>query len=380
MAFLLMKTQRHLLLSVAGISPAVITETLFGLYYKHRIIRGDVHIITTSRGRDSMVMHLAGENSQLDRFNQEYQADWRLREIDVIQDEEGNPLPDLRSSQDNFIVADLILRRVREFTENDDIILHASLAGGRKTMGYYLGQSMSWLARPDDDLSHVLIPENLEQNRQFFFPEKNDFELHPQIDYASLPLVKMGRKFQELLKDDKVNKENKPISYRETVELFQNYLKDQSGEATIRLNLPTRTLFLENTAVVTLSPMSMALYLFFCEYANNQTGNEAFEPTGHSFRHRNNLADCLRRCQVKIPEQAKGLSALLLERSRWPDHWREEGDAAYANARKKDMNKPLSDLKSDFPEYTFKLIHKGRKKTASLYYVSIDPDRLKIES
>lgn len=49
--------------------------------------------------------------------------------------------------------------------------IHASLAGGRKTMSYYLGQAMNLFGRKQDRLSHVLLkPEYEYQVGNFYYP------------------------------------------------------------------------------------------------------------------------------------------------------------------------------------------------------------------
>jgi CRISPR-associated protein (TIGR02584 family) len=57
-------------------------------------------------------------------------------------------LDDLRTSALNELAGNVIVARVYEWTRHDEVILHASLAGGRKTMGFYLARAMSWFARP----------------------------------------------------------------------------------------------------------------------------------------------------------------------------------------------------------------------------------------
>ena len=49
-------------------------------------------------------------------------------------------------------------------------MLHVSIAGGRKTMGFYLGYAFSLFARPQDALSHILVSSPFEGHPDFFFP------------------------------------------------------------------------------------------------------------------------------------------------------------------------------------------------------------------
>ena len=85
---------------------------------------------------------------------------------------DGTPLYDIRSASDNDAAADSITNLVRELTAARETALHVSLAGGRKTMGFYLGYAMSLYGRPQDRLSHVLVSSPFESDPQFFYPSR----------------------------------------------------------------------------------------------------------------------------------------------------------------------------------------------------------------
>ena len=59
---------------------------------------------------------------------------------------------------------------MRALSADPDCALHVSIAGGRKTMGYYVGYALSLFGRPQDRLSHVLVSEPFESNWEFFYP------------------------------------------------------------------------------------------------------------------------------------------------------------------------------------------------------------------
>ena len=93
-------------------------------------------------------------------------------------------LDDIRTPQDNEAAADLISELVRSFTADPDCALHASLAGGRKTMSYYLGYALSLYGRPQDRLSHVLVSEPFEAHPDFYYPTPQERVIHSR---APLP-------------------------------------------------------------------------------------------------------------------------------------------------------------------------------------------------
>jgi hypothetical protein len=48
--------------------------------------------------------------------------------------------------------------------------VHVSLAGGRKTLGFFAGYALSLFGRPQDRLSHVLVNAPYESHPGFFYP------------------------------------------------------------------------------------------------------------------------------------------------------------------------------------------------------------------
>lgn len=167
---------RRILLAVTGLSPQIVTETLYALAVAapEPWIPTEVHLVTTSdgaqRARHSL---LSADRNWFARLL----ADYRLppiafdeAHIHVLTDADGEPLADIRTPADNDRAADTLTELVRAFTADPDTELHASIAGGRKTMGYYLGYALSLFGRPRDRLSHVLVSEPFEASWDFFYP------------------------------------------------------------------------------------------------------------------------------------------------------------------------------------------------------------------
>lgn len=87
----------------------------------------------------------------------------------VIEDAAGK-LNDIKTPENNEAAADFITRTVRELACDPETALHVSIAGGRKTMGYYLGYALSLYGRSQDSLSHVLVTDKYENLKDFFYP------------------------------------------------------------------------------------------------------------------------------------------------------------------------------------------------------------------
>jgi hypothetical protein len=86
-------------------------------------------------------------------------------------------------------------------------------------MGYYLGYALSLYGRPQDRLSHVLVSDPYETNRNFYYPtpyehpihsRRGDKEItvdarHAQVDLANIPFVQLRDGLPERLRTGKAS-------------------------------------------------------------------------------------------------------------------------------------------------------------------------------
>ncbi len=156
---------RRILFLVAGLTPQVVTETLYALCYRtpDPFLPTEIHLLTTTEGsRRARLMLLEGEQGRFYRFCEEYRLPQLAKAFDetrihLVRGADGAPLDDIVTADDNAAVADAIMHHIRAFTSDPDCALHASVAGGRKTMSVALALAMSLFGRPQDALSHVLV-------------------------------------------------------------------------------------------------------------------------------------------------------------------------------------------------------------------------------
>jgi len=200
------------LFAVTGMSPAIITETVWALATNKKtpVIPDRVVVVTTVAGRKAIEAELfaAGVWDQL----REALADQRVpiegklqfgttaNDIRVFTraDARGRSmeLEDIRSREDNDAAANFLLDKLREFTENEDVRLLCSLAGGRKTMGALLYACLSLIGREDDRLTHVLVNEPYDDPRRqpkFYFPTPRDRDA--RVELADVPFVPLRKLF-----------------------------------------------------------------------------------------------------------------------------------------------------------------------------------------
>jgi len=169
---------RRVLFLVAGLTPQVVTETLFALC--HRVpdpfLPTEIHLLTTTEGhRRARLMLLEGEQARFYQFCQDYNLPQLANAFDetrihLVRGTDGQPLDDIVTAEDNAAVADAIMTLIRSFTSDPACALHASVAGGRKTMGVALALALSLFGRPQDALSHVLVSPPFESHPDFFYP------------------------------------------------------------------------------------------------------------------------------------------------------------------------------------------------------------------
>jgi CRISPR-associated protein (TIGR02584 family) len=200
---------RRVLLMVTGRTPQVVTETLYALSRQNPpFLPTEVHLITTAEGaQDAKLALLDPDEGWFHALVEEYGLNgirFEADQIHCIRDASGRAVADIRSAAEHQACADLITAMVRDFTADEaDTALHVSLAGGRKTMTYYLGNALTLFGRPQDRLSHVLVPPPYETNRAFFYPASKSRPLYieslqryfdaqdAQVTLADIPFVRL---------------------------------------------------------------------------------------------------------------------------------------------------------------------------------------------
>lgn len=212
---------KKILLCVAGITPQVITETLYALAVLRDppFIPNEIHVITTSVGRDFILDNLLDpDKGHFHKLVKNYKIPkpkFDIQTIHVIADDRGD-IEDIVDDRINELTAGFILQKVKELCLDEDNWVHASIAGGRKTMSLFLGMGMQFFAKEIDEMSHVLVSPPFESHPDFYFPPTppkmltvRDFKTgkyyklstsEAKITLANIPFVrlKLGENFNDL--------------------------------------------------------------------------------------------------------------------------------------------------------------------------------------
>ena len=196
----------HRLIAVIGNTPQVMTETFWALRVQRHVPIDKVFVMTTTMGKATCQQRLLDEG-RFAKMLSDYDIEPETVEFDadhiiVFEDAEGNFLDDIRTSEENRLARDQIFHRIKDWTQDADVALHCSIAGGRKSMGYLLGAAIQFFGRPEQDhLYHVLVtPPEIEMNRDFFFPPVREEQIPTpdgqhistadvRIELAELPYV-----------------------------------------------------------------------------------------------------------------------------------------------------------------------------------------------
>ena len=146
-----MENKRKILVAVTGMSPQIVTETVYALHAQQNWQPDEIHVLTTQIGYDNITKALLGENGFFGRLCQEYELpaiQFDEQNIHVICDAEGKKLADIRTPEENNLAADMIVNFIRKLCADENTELHVSIAGGRKSMGFYIGYALSLFGRP----------------------------------------------------------------------------------------------------------------------------------------------------------------------------------------------------------------------------------------
>lgn len=166
------------LVIVVGMSPAVVTETLYELEHGMENSNGfaSIDFITTGAGKKKCEQILCSEQGKIREYINLYAAEhrngnyllpefkWHVPTIC------GEEISSLSTSDEVNRMGDLVISTISSLCSDFTSVIHASIAGGFKHMSFYMGFAMSLFARPQDTLTHTLVPDEYVSKEGWFFP------------------------------------------------------------------------------------------------------------------------------------------------------------------------------------------------------------------
>lgn len=274
---------KKVLFLVTGMTPAIITETIWALACDPELDEGDrwvpdvVKVLSTEHGLNQIRSRLF-DTGVFAQFKQDFPqlagVDFSAEGLYCINDTVGKALADLRTPEDNERAADAINSIIRMLTADENTELHVSIAGGRKTMGFYAGYALSLHGRAQDRMSHVLADEKYENIPTFYYPTPNTHYVtdrdnrawdaqKAQVWLANIPFVRMKGAIidkHQLKSDD---------SFTDVVKKIESSF----SEISLVIDLDKNTAIFNGIEVGDLPPREFAFLHWFADLRrNSQSG------------------------------------------------------------------------------------------------------------
>ena len=210
------------LYAVTGLSPAVFTETIWGLAAQNPpVLPTCIRIFTTKVGKDKlsawaklhwedMSRAIAKKHKNRD-IPEIFKGKWQSGFVEVLKNRDKSgieyDMDDIRSQDDNLEMAEFMFKKIKEdidyeiFKGRERPVIYASIAGGRKTMGAMLHSIVSLLGKDGDKIFHVLTDKD--PPRDFAYPGcKMESKANIKLDLAEVPFVPL----YDILKKNKLDR------------------------------------------------------------------------------------------------------------------------------------------------------------------------------
>ncbi len=261
---------RRVLVCVTGMSPAVVTETIYALATQQDWHPTELIVLTTLQGKRGFESDLIDpETGKLWEMYRDYPQFQPLHadsvSVRALSREDGEELNDIQTAEDNLRFADVATALLRDLTNDNACAIHVSIAGGRKTMGFFIGYALSIFGRFQDRLSHVLVPDEFEGNRAFFYPTPNSRIIREKnnkgwsdtygvrVSLSEIPFVSLRSLVRLPIHEDG------SLTYSEVVERINN----QAADETLVIDLAAREVKVRGVPVE-LKPAELDRFAWLC--------------------------------------------------------------------------------------------------------------------
>lgn len=268
-------------------TPQIITETLYALAVdpenSDRWLPSEIHVLTTAKGKIQIRSRLFN-----DGIFEQFLKDFDLPDIKFndsklhVITHAGEELEDLKTLDDNELAANETCRLIKLFTEDKNSTLHVSIAGGRKTMGFYAGYALSLYGRAQDSMSHVLVSEEFEFAEGFYYPTPYEYYVgkynsqerlnaqNAKVFLANIPFVRLRN---TLPSTHPLKMSN--YQFSDVIE----QLNQVNQTLSLEINVTQQYIQVNNSIKADLPPREMALLMWFADYKiQGKAGIKA--PTG----------------------------------------------------------------------------------------------------
>lgn len=378
---------REIFIFVAGATPQIITELIYALSQKNPPVYPDeIQIITTSTGKKKIEETLLKKG-----ILRELEKEYGLPPINlndesfiVAKDSSGREIDDIRNERENEEIGDLITSVVRRKAKEPNTRLHCSLAGGRKTMSFYMGAALQLFGRPWDNLYHVLVSPEFESNPEFFYkPKKNkviEYRLpdgtlkrlntkDAEIQLAELPFIRLG---------NKISLHGK--GFRELVAEGQKEIDMATMQPPLIVNLKDRTVYIGDN-LIEMIPIELMTYTAFlrqktvyCRYPERQYCLDCAE----CFQVLTELSS-----RLSVEEMTKDYKRIYsgqpLKAEEFLNKWKDGMDTSVIRQNISKINRSIKEQLADETLLPYYCITPLKKYGSSRYGVRAEKGKIRIE-
>jgi len=314
---------RNILVAVSGLTPQVVSETLYCLTVQKKIQIDEIVVITTTEGKKNIDKYylknrktnkLEGAYSleeEIEKLCKLYKVNrpiFNVKKNVIVASEENVKMHDVRTDKDNILFPNVVTNVLKTLTADERNMLFCSLSGGRKTMSAYMGFALSLYAREGDKLFHVLASENFENSGKFYPRVKTNKDLI----LSEVPFIRL----RPVLKD-KHGYKNK--TYSEIIEQSQKEL-ERLNEDGVVIDMKKRTISY-NGKSVKINPVHLALYLFFVFLKEKNTHSfnikDFVKISDRENKHINQIYNLYLKIYGKTPEEYESMFSSKDKELKW---------------------------------------------------------------
>ncbi|NWG28929.1 MAG: TIGR02584 family CRISPR-associated protein [Ignavibacteriaceae bacterium] len=360
-------TTRNILICVSGLTPQIVTETLFCLAVKEKTPFDEVYVLTTKRGREVILgrdTHTTTPKTSLkteiENLCKKYNIKKPLFEENdnhiIVAREESIELSDIRTDKDNILFPNKVCEFIRDKSSDPDATLYCSITGGRKSMSVHIANALSIFAREQDKLLHVLTKE--EHEFKGFYPmNKKEAE---DLELSEIPFVRLRSLLAANLKQEKLLK----LNFDEIVRHTQNQLRLLAPGNKLVLDIERRELKYFNDKI-SFEPMEFLFYYFFVDSKIKGMINIPV----HQF-----LSEETKNQFIEYFEQY--YPNYFIKQKRW---YRKGFSKDDFRVKRSKVNSKIKELIDDADIVNYFIIDVNRKYGESTYYIRADKERFIIK-
>jgi CRISPR-associated protein (TIGR02584 family) len=258
---------KNILICVSGLTPQIVTETLFCLAVKQKTPVDEIYVLTTKRGREVILgkdthpsTPKTSLKTEIENLCKKYKIKKPIFEENdkhiIVAKEESVELSDIRTDKDNILFPNKVCEFVRNKSSDPDTTLYCSITGGRKSMSVHIANALSIFAREQDKLLHVLTKE--EHEFKGFYPmNKKEAE---DLELSEIPFVRL----RSILSADVKSSELLNLNFDEIVQHTQRQLKLLAPSNKLILDIERREIRYGNDKI-SLEPLEFLFYYFFVD-------------------------------------------------------------------------------------------------------------------